>query len=181
MVPTLFFYQLVLVALVWLCVMLHWAGPRGPATCPPPSEPTPPKPKRHREPTPFAGLTTKPHCDTCEHGTAPRPPAPSPPHPASCPHGDAVAKWIPPRISAPTRTVPIAAGSAGGISAPMAIRVAVPGGSCCVWSAVVIFSRPSGPCSMASGSRSSLSCVSSRASERSHWGGPGTARGRWIR
>src|SRR6266849_7922253 len=85
MVPTLFFYQLVLVALVWLCVMLHWAWPSGPATCPPPSEPTPPKPKRHREPTPFAGLTTKPHCDTCEHGTAPRPPAPSPPPPRQTP------------------------------------------------------------------------------------------------
>src|SRR5215510_15080530 len=85
MIPTLFFYQLVLVALVWLCVMLHWAGPSGPATCPPPSAPTPPKPKRHREPTPFAGLTTKPHCDTCEHGTAPRPPAPSTPPPRIVP------------------------------------------------------------------------------------------------
>src|SRR5262249_42966096 len=85
MVPTLFFYQLVLVALVWLCVMLQWAWPSGPATCPPPSEPTPPQPKRHREPTPFPGLTTKPHCDTCEHGTAPRPPAPSTPPPRIVP------------------------------------------------------------------------------------------------
>ena len=85
MVPTLFFYQLVLVALVWLCVMLQWAWPSDPATCPPPSEPTPPEPKRHREPTPFAGLTTKPHCDTCEHGTAPRPQAPSTPPPRIVP------------------------------------------------------------------------------------------------
>src|SRR6266700_734517 len=85
MVPTLFFYQLVLVALVWLCVMLHWAWPSDPATCPPPSEPTPPKPKRHREHTPFAGLTTKPHCDTCAHGTAPRPEAPSTPPPRIMP------------------------------------------------------------------------------------------------
>jgi hypothetical protein len=30
MVPALFFYQLVLVALAWLCVMLHWAWPRAP-------------------------------------------------------------------------------------------------------------------------------------------------------
>src|SRR5215510_1465361 len=85
MVPTLFFYQLVLVALVWLCVMLQWAWPSDPATCPPPSEHTPPKPKRHREPKPFAGLTTKPHCDTCAHGTAPRPPAPSTPPPRIVP------------------------------------------------------------------------------------------------
>src|SRR5215467_12356954 len=81
MVPTLFFYQLVLVALVWLCVMLQWAWPSDPATCPPPLEPTPPKPKRHREPKPFAGFTTKPPCDTCEHGTAPCPQAPSAPPP----------------------------------------------------------------------------------------------------
>src|SRR5262249_7236786 len=49
------------------------------------SAPTPPKPKRHREPTPFAGLTTKPPCDTCAHGTAPRPPAPSTPPPRIVP------------------------------------------------------------------------------------------------
>ena len=30
MVSHLFFYQLVLVALVWLCVMLHWVWPSGP-------------------------------------------------------------------------------------------------------------------------------------------------------
>ena len=85
MVPTLFFYQLVLVALVWLCVMLQWAWPSDPATCPLPSEPTPPKPKRHREPKPFAGFTPKPPCDTCEHGTAPCPQAPSPPPPRLVP------------------------------------------------------------------------------------------------
>src|SRR5438128_7369387 len=85
MVPDLFFYQLVLVALIWLCVMLHGAWPSDPATCPPTPEPTPPVPKRHRAPTPFAGLTTKPHCDTCEHGTAPRPQAPSTPPPRIVP------------------------------------------------------------------------------------------------
>ena len=181
MVPTLFFYQLVLVALVWLCVMLHWAGPRGPATCPPPSEPTPPKPKRHREPTPFAGLTTKPHCDTCEHGTAPRPPAPSTPPPRIVP-----TRGRRRQVDTSTHFCPNPDCAYRGWVGWGNLRAnGHPSGSpwrhCCVWSAVVIFSRPSGPCSMASGSRSSLSCVSSRASERSHWGGPGTARGRWIR
>jgi transposase-like protein len=38
-------------------------------------------PKRHREITPFAGLTTKPPCDACEHATAPRTHAPSAPPP----------------------------------------------------------------------------------------------------
>jgi hypothetical protein len=81
MVSHLFFYQLVLVALVWLCLMLQWAWPSDPATCPPTPEPTPPEPKRHREPKPFAGLTTKPHCDACEHASAPYPRAPSAPPP----------------------------------------------------------------------------------------------------
>ena len=81
MVSHLFFYQLVLVVLVWLCLMLQWAWPSDPATCPPTPEPTPPEPKRQREPTPFAGLTTKPHCDACEHASAPSPRAPSVPPP----------------------------------------------------------------------------------------------------
>jgi IS1 family transposase len=77
MVSPLFFYQLVLVTLVWLCVMLHWVWPSDPATaCPTTREPTPPLPKRHREPNPFAGLTTKPHCDACAHVNEPRSPAP---------------------------------------------------------------------------------------------------------
>src|SRR5215468_7970923 len=82
MVPALFFYQLVLIALVWLCLMLHGMWPSGPATCPPTPEPTPPEPKRHHEPTPFAGLTTKPPCDACEYANVPRPQAPyaAPPH-----------------------------------------------------------------------------------------------------
>src|SRR5713226_6418268 len=71
MVSPLFFYQLLLVALVWLCLMLQWAWPSDPAAvCPTAPEPTPPLPKRHREPKPFAGLTTKPHCDTCEPAPA---------------------------------------------------------------------------------------------------------------
>ena len=86
MVSPFLFYQLVLVALVWLCVMLHWAWPSDPATaCPTTLEPTPPRPKRRRESKPFAGLTTKPPCDACAHGTAPRPHAPSTPPPRIVP------------------------------------------------------------------------------------------------
>ena len=81
-VSELFFYQLALIALLWLCVMLHWAWPSDPATaCPTPLEPTPPEPKRHREPKPFAGLTTKPHCDACAPASAPCPQAPAAPPP----------------------------------------------------------------------------------------------------
>jgi IS1 family transposase len=82
MVSDLFFYQLMLVALVWLCLMLHWLWPSAPATCPPPPEPTPPVPKRKRERLPCAGLTQRPHCDACEHhgDLRPQPPSSRPPH-----------------------------------------------------------------------------------------------------
>jgi IS1 family transposase len=81
MVSDLFFYQLMLVALVWLCLMLHWLWPSAPATCPPPPVPTPPVPKRKCERLPFAGLTQKPHCDACEHpgDLHPQPPSSRPP------------------------------------------------------------------------------------------------------
>jgi IS1 family transposase len=86
MVSPLFFYQLVLVALVWLCLMLQWAWPSDPATvCPTAPAPTPPVPKRRREITPFAGLTTKPYCDACEHASDPHSEAPSTPPPRIVP------------------------------------------------------------------------------------------------
>jgi IS1 family transposase len=82
MVSHLFFYQLTLIALVWLCLMLHWAWPSdSAAVCPTTPEPPGPRPKRHREPTPFAGLTQKPHCDACEHRGAPYPQPPLSPPP----------------------------------------------------------------------------------------------------
>jgi hypothetical protein len=86
MVSHLFFYQLVLVALVWLCVMLQWVWPSDPATvCPTTPEPPGPRPKRHHKPTPFAGLTKKPRCDACEHASAPHSEAPRTPPPRIVP------------------------------------------------------------------------------------------------
>ena len=85
MVSHLFYYQLALIALVWLCLMLHWAWPSDPAPCPLPPEPMPPVPKRPRERRPFAGLTTKPPCDACVHASDLRPEAPCPPPPRIVP------------------------------------------------------------------------------------------------
>src|SRR5919199_821752 len=86
MVSHLFFYQLMLIALVWLCVMLQWVWPSAPAaaysTTP---EPPPPQPKRQREPKPFAGLTIKPHCDACAQASDRRPETPCPPPPRIVP------------------------------------------------------------------------------------------------
>jgi len=85
MVPALFFSQLVLIALVWLYCMLHWVWPSDAAACPITPEPPSPLPKRKREPTPFAGLTHKPHCDACEHATDSCPQAPLAPPPRIVP------------------------------------------------------------------------------------------------
>ena len=83
MVSELFFSQLVLIALLWLCCMLHGVWPSdGGATRPTPSQPTPPLRRRSREPKPFPGLLHTPHCAACEQAAqAPEalpPPAPLP-------------------------------------------------------------------------------------------------------
>src|SRR5260221_14677979 len=86
MVSHLFFYQRVLIALVWRCLMLQWVWPRDPAAvCPTAPEPTPPPPKCHREPTPFAGLTTQPPCASCAHALEPAPQPPGCPPPRMVP------------------------------------------------------------------------------------------------
>jgi hypothetical protein len=82
MVSHLFFYQLVLVALVWLCLMLQWVWPSDSvAGCLTTLEPLPPRRKRSREPKPFVGLTTQPHCDACADTSDPHPHAPAAPPP----------------------------------------------------------------------------------------------------
>src|SRR6516165_7342864 len=86
MVSHLFFYQLMFLGLLWLCVMLHYAWPNdctgGDQR---PSKPLPPPRQRSRDPQPFAGLTRKPPCAACEHAPAPRPHAPSAPPPRLVP------------------------------------------------------------------------------------------------
>ena len=79
MVSHLFYYQLALLALIWLFVMLPRSWPRR-SEPPPPVPATPLKPKRKRstEPQAFAGLTHKPHCALCEREAGETPPAPLP-------------------------------------------------------------------------------------------------------
>jgi hypothetical protein len=64
MMLPLFFSQLAILGLLWLCVMLHLAWPsRGPVSSRGPGGPeTPVKSRRTRshEPEPFVGLTHKP-------------------------------------------------------------------------------------------------------------------------
>jgi IS1 family transposase len=82
MVSHLFYYQLALLALVWLFVMLHVAESRRGAPIPPTAMPLKPKRIRSHEPQPLAGLTHKPPCALCEHEAAhPQAPPPVPPEP----------------------------------------------------------------------------------------------------
>ena len=106
MVSDLFFYELLLLGLLWLCVMLSWGWPDDRAA-PGLTTPTLAKPprKRSRAPQPFPGLTRKPHCAACEQAAqapaALRPSLPPPPITSSrgrprqvntsqhfCPHPD---------------------------------------------------------------------------------------------
>src|SRR5215470_14652182 len=90
MMPPLFFYQLALLGLLWLCVMLHLAWPsRGPVSSQRSVEPeTSVKSRRNRStaPTPFVGLPHKPPCALCAHEAShPLPPPPMRPDPMSPP------------------------------------------------------------------------------------------------
>jgi IS1 family transposase len=85
MIPHLFYYQLVILGLLWLCVMLHLTWPSQAAVSPQkPVEPAPIKPKHTHaiESKPFAGLTQKPPCALCaQEATPPQAPPPVPPEP----------------------------------------------------------------------------------------------------
>src|SRR5215472_9405441 len=86
MIANLVFYQLVLIALVWVLLMLSWWWPSEPAAARP-SPPTPVTPPRTRStaPKPFPGLTRQPSCAACEQAIeAPRL-QPSPPPPPTVP------------------------------------------------------------------------------------------------
>jgi hypothetical protein len=88
MMPHHGYYQRALLGLLWLWVLLHSAWPSRYAPSPPQlAAPVPIMSKRTRSnaPTPFAGLTHKPHWAACAHdatyppGPPPRGPAPLPP------------------------------------------------------------------------------------------------------
>jgi hypothetical protein len=81
MIPHQFYYQLVVLGLLWLFVMLHLAWPsRGVTTQTKPAKPITPRRQRSTAPKPFPGLIHKPLCAACEQ-VAQDPEAPPPPAP----------------------------------------------------------------------------------------------------
>src|SRR5438552_4287701 len=83
MIPHQFYYQLVVLGLLWLFVMLHLAWPSRDVTAQTkPAKPITPRRQRSTEPTPFVGLTHKPHCALCAQEAAyPQAPPPVRPDP----------------------------------------------------------------------------------------------------
>ena len=82
MVSHLVFYQLGLIALVWVFLMLYGLWPSEPAAARPMTpKPLMPRGKRSKKPQPFPGLTRPSCCAACEQAIeAPRlPPSPPPP------------------------------------------------------------------------------------------------------
>jgi hypothetical protein len=82
MIDHLLFYDFLLIALLWLGVILYeqWARTRA-STHLTTHQLATPLPQHSHDPTPFAGLTHKPHCAACEQGPAPAEPVPLPPLP----------------------------------------------------------------------------------------------------
>src|SRR3989441_7705866 len=71
MITDLLFYKLLLLALVWLCLMLHrlWPTERTALGSLPPTPP-PPRRTRSKELKPFTGLLHTPLCEACEQAAA---------------------------------------------------------------------------------------------------------------
>jgi hypothetical protein len=111
MISDVLFYTLLVVGVVWLYLMLYGVWPYDCITpCQKPSTPTPARGKGSKEPKPFLGLTTKPHCAACEQSmVSPRPPPAVPPAPLFWPKRRPV-KSTPRNTSVPTLPVPIGAG-----------------------------------------------------------------------
>src|SRR2546423_15323768 len=77
MTPPLLFSQLLLLALVLVCLMVHVWWSDAPRAIPQTSrKPAPPRRKRSPAPKPFPGFIHKPLCEACEQGADLDPKAP---------------------------------------------------------------------------------------------------------
>src|SRR5438132_12938130 len=82
MIPNPLFYQILLIALVLICLMIHvWWLDSSKATPRRPYKPDQPRRKRSKELKPFTGYIHKPLCEACQKGVDSRPKAPGSPPP----------------------------------------------------------------------------------------------------
>src|SRR5262249_12365536 len=82
MAPNLLLYQLLLVALVLICLIIHVSWPDAPSVIPQtPRKPDQPRRKRSKAPKPSTGLIHRPLCEACEQGTDAHPKASGSPPP----------------------------------------------------------------------------------------------------
>ena len=82
MVPNPLFYQLLMVALILICLLIHVGLPDKPLPLPqPPLEPHKRRRTRSKEPKPFPGLLHKPLCAACAQGAEGHAKAPGLPPP----------------------------------------------------------------------------------------------------
>jgi hypothetical protein len=82
MVPNIWFYQLLVVALVVICLLIYVWWPDALNASPPTAlSPAPPRRKRSTEPKPFPGFLHQPLCEACEQDADTRPKAPGSPPP----------------------------------------------------------------------------------------------------
>jgi hypothetical protein len=80
MAPNLVLSQLLVVALVLICLLTHVGWPDHPSAPSKTSlQPDKPRRKRSKEPQPFTGLFHKPLCAACEKGADSPPKAPGAP------------------------------------------------------------------------------------------------------
>src|SRR5262245_18045147 len=111
MIPHHFYYQLVVLGLLWLVVMLHLAraGP-GVRSQTKLAKLIPPRRKRSTAPKLFAGLTQRPHCALCEQETG-EIASPPPLRPDASPQRSAApGPWTPRGTFIPIPSVTIAGG-----------------------------------------------------------------------
>jgi hypothetical protein len=129
MVPTLFCYELGLIALVWVFLMLYWLWPNDSAARRQPiALSKPPRRKPPKPPKLCAGLAQKPSCALCEHAAA----YPHHTPPLASPDPMPPTSRRPRRVDTsrhfcPIGAVAIAAGSGWATYAPMDILMAAPG------------------------------------------------------
>ena len=159
MAPNLLFDQLLVVALVFLCLLIHVWWPDKVLPMPqPPLTPTSPNANAPKNPSPFPGSSTNRSARHVSREPMPLPRRPAHPLRSLPSPEDAGAPSTPARISVRLPIAPIMAGSVAATSAPMAIPAAIPGASYNVFRVMDISTRRTARSFMASAPRRSSSC-----------------------